>query len=238
MSFDEVMDIIRRAEALWKEAGDDPSEQQYYDCVSLLKLAINKADEPIGYLHSILAQVHFEVNNYPAAWQEAENALSLDCDDFVSQFIMTVIAFSIYADAREESQNKSMGFMDTLNAIISIPKGYQQGQEAGRKIGASIGSKQYEKQAQETFMKELENSVNLFKRICNQGIDGYNFIDFSNKLMKMGDGLAKNGVNLDENLNLYSLVANIPIDNVSFKTDDEKNNIQTIQMIANGRLKL
>ncbi len=236
MSFDEVMDIMQRAIAQWKEAGENPSERQYYDFVSLVKLAINKADEPIGLLHSVLAQVHFDVDNFTDAWQEAENALSLDHDDFKAQHIKTIIAYAIYVDATEESQSKEMGFMDTLSAIISFPKGYQQGRETGRRIGEAIGSKQYAKQAQETFFQELKNSVDQFKRICSQGIEANDFIGFSRRLIKMGDGLSETGIKLDENLNLYALVANIPEGNISFKTDEEKNNIKTIQLIAQGRL--
>ena len=238
MSLDEVQDIMQRAMALWKEAGENPSEHQYYDFVSLVKLAINKADEPIGFLHSVLAQVHFDVNNFADAWQEAENALSLDGDDFKAQLIKTIISYAIYADATEESQNKKMGFMDTLSVIISIPKGYQQGQAAGRKLGEAMGSKQYAKQAQATFFQELKNSVDQFKRICSQGIEASDFIGFSRRLMKLGDGISETGIKLDHSLNLYALVANIPTDNISFETDEEKNNIKTTQLIAQGRLTL
>lgn len=238
MSLDEVRDIMQRAMTLWKKVGDNPSEREYYDFVSLVKLAISKADEPIGFLHSVLAQVHFDVDNFADAWQEAENALALDSDDFKAQHIKTIIAYAIYADATEESNSKKMGFMDTLTTIMSIPKGYQQGHEAGKRIGEAIGSKQYANQAQKKFFEELKNSVEQFRRICSQGIEASDFINFSRRLIKMGDGISETGIKLDDSLNLYRLVANIPIENISYETDEEKNEIETTKLIAQGRLTL
>ena len=81
MSFEESMDTMRRALMLWKKAGDNPSERQYYDFVSLATLAISKAGEPVPGFHSILTQVHFDMDNFPAAWQEAEKTLAIDKDD-------------------------------------------------------------------------------------------------------------------------------------------------------------
>lgn len=238
MSINEAIDITRRAMTLWKNAGENPSEQAYYDFVSLMQIAIEKAGEPTAFLHSILAQVHFDMNNFPASWEEADKTLAIDIDDFAAQHIKTIITYSLYADSLEVAQNKSMGFWDTLSTIGNIRNGYRQGQESGRKIGESIGSKRQANRAKDMLYEEVRNLVELYKRICTQGIAAAEFINYSRILLKLGDGLSETDLNFKESMNFYLLVANIPIDQITFNSDEERDNVQTMQLIAQGRLTL
>lgn len=238
MTFEESMDIMRRALTLWQQAGDNPSERQYYDFVSLVTVAINKAGEPVAGFHSILAAVHFDMNNFPAAWQEAEKTLTIDADDFKAQHIKSMIAFAMYAESMEQAQSKKMGFMDTIGAFANMTKGYRQGQEAGRKIGEALGSKRNAKQTKTLFVQEMANLAALFKRICNQGIGASDFIEFSRRLIKMADGLSEFGIPLEGDMNLYALVANVSMSKISCETDKEKDSVQTTQLIAQGRMSL
>lgn len=238
MTFEESMDIMRRALTLWQQAGDNPSERQYYDFVSLVKVAIGKAGEPVAGFHSILAAVHFDMNNFPAAWEEAEKTLTIDADDFKAQWIKSMIAFAIYAESMDQAQSKKMGFMDTIGALVNMTKGYRQGQETGRKIGEAIGSKRNANQAKTLFVQEIANLATLFKRICSQGIEASNFIESSRRLIKMADGLSEFGIPLEGDMNLYALVANISISKIAYETDEEKDEVQTTQLIAQGRMSL
>ncbi len=236
MSFEESMEIMQRAVKLWQQVDQEPSEQQYHDFVSLVSLAINKAGEPVAIYHSILSQVHFDVGNYPDAWQEAEKTLAIADDDFKAQCIKSIIAYAFYSDAMEESQNKKLGLMDTLGVLSNMTQGYRKGEEAGRKIGEAIGSKKNAAQAKTLFAQEMKNLVTVYKKVCANGIDAEDFLDYSQRLIKMADGLGKSGISLEGEMNLYALVANTPTDQIVCETDEEKENIKTAQLIAQGRM--
>lgn len=67
MSLEESLTIAEKALKLWEKVGENPTEREYYDFVSLVRLAIQRAGEPVAALHLMLAQVHFDVDNFEAA---------------------------------------------------------------------------------------------------------------------------------------------------------------------------
>lgn len=242
MSFEESLEIMQEALVLWQKAGENPSEREYYDFVSLAQLAINRAGEPVAAYHSILAQVHFDVDNFPDAWEEAEKTLSIDRDDFKAQLIKVFIAFGFYHEILENTQRKKQGIWGAMKEVVSASRqgvsGTMAAGKAGGKIGDALGSLSAPGQAKKSLLKEVDYLIDIFERICKKSLPASQFIEFSRRLVKLSDGLNESGIVLNKGVNLYALVAKAPIDNLVYENDDEKNLVKTTRHIAEGRMTL
>lgn len=242
MSFEESLDIMRQALTLWQKAGDNPSEREYYDFVSLAQLAIQRAGEPVSAYHSILAQVHFDVDNFSAAWEEAEKTLEIDDNDFKAQLIKVFIAFGLYADIQEDTQRKKQGIWGAVKDVVSASKQGVRGTlaagRAGARIGDALGSAFAPGQAKKSLLQEVERLIGIFEWLCSNEITAGEFVEFSQRLIKLGDGMKENRIVLGQGRTLYGAVANAPIDKVSYESDEQKQNVRTTQLIAQGRMSL
>jgi len=233
---------MKQALILWQKAGDNPSERQYYDFVSLAQLAIKQAGEPVSYYHSVLAQVHFDVDNFPAAWEEAEKTLAIDENDFKAQLIKVFIAFGLYSEIQENTQKKKQSFWGSVKDVVSASKQGVRGTlaagRAGARIGDALGSVFAPGQAKKSFLQEVERLVGIFDRLCKNEIAAEDFIEFSQRLIKLGDGLNKHGITLGQGRTLYGIVANASINNVVYKSDEQRQSVRTTQLISQGRMSL
>jgi hypothetical protein len=239
MSFEESLDIMRQALNLWKKAGDHPSERQYLDFVSLAQLAINRAGQPVSGYHSILAQAHFDFFNLPAAWDEAEKTLAIDENDFKAQLIKVFIAFALYGKTAEDTQSKKQGIWGAFNDVINASKqgvrGTAAAGRAGGKLGDALASLFAPGQAKKSLLQELERLIKVFERLCQQGIEASDFVEFSQRLIKLNDGMKEFGISLSSGMTMYDVVANAPIVNVIYESDEQRQSVRTIQLIAHGR---
>lgn len=242
MSFEESLDIMRQALNLWKKAGDNPSERQYYDFVSLAQLAIKRAGEPVSGYHSILAQVHFDVDNFPAAWEEAEKTLAIDENDFKAQLIKVFIAFGLYGEVQEDTQRKKQGIWGAVKDVVSASKQGVRGTlaagRAGARIGDALGSAFAPGQAKKSLLQEIERLIGIFDQLCRSEIAAGDFIEFSQRLIKLGDGLREYGITIGQGRTLYGIVANVPISNVAYESEEQRQSVRTTQLIAQGRMSL
>ena len=242
MPSEESIKILQRAIALWKKAGDNPSEREYRDFISLIQLAIQKAGEPLSIAHSMLAQVHFDVDNFPAAWEEADRTLALDPDDFKCQSIKTLISFAVYWQIEEDSQEKRKGFWGAVGDLVGATKQGVRGTfaagRAGKRIGEALTSGLGPAPAKKKAFEELGKLINVFNRNCSNGITAYHFVDYSRKLIKLADGLLESGLRLDRSMNLYAIVASVPLGNITCESNEEREQVETVRLVAEGRMSL
>lgn len=242
MSFEESLDIMRQALNLWQKAGDNPSERQYNDFVSLAQLAIKRAGEPVSGYHSILAQVHFDVDNYPAAWEEAEKTLAIDENDFKAQLIKVFIAFGLYGEIQEDTRRKKQGIWGAFKDVVSASKQGVQGTlaagRAGARIGDALGNAFAPGQAKKSLLQETERLIGIFNRLCKSELAAGDFIEFSQRLIKLGDGMKEYGIALGQGQMLYGVVASAPINNMSYESNEQRQSVRTTQLIAQGRMSL
>lgn len=239
MSFEESIDIMRQALTLWQKAGQNPTERQYNDFVSLTQLAIKRAGEPVAGYHSILAQVHFDVDNFPAAWEEADKTLAIDENDFKAQLIKTYIAFGLYGEIQEDAQRKKRGIwggvQDVINASRQGVRGTRAAGQAGARIGDALGSAFAPGQAKKSLLREVDALIAIYERRCMTEIECDDYVDFSEKLIGLADGLREYGITLNRGANLYDVVARAPITNVICESDEQRQEVRTTQFIAQGR---
>lgn len=242
MSLEESLAIAEKALKLWEKVGENPTEREYYDFVSLVQLAIKRAAEPVAGLHLLLAQVHFDVDNFEAAWNEAEKTLSIDENDFEAQLIKVFVAFGLYAEILADTQVKKRGIWgaakDVVNASRQGVRGTFAAGRAGARIGDALGSAFAPGRAKKQFLQEADRLIEIFQRLCEWGITADRFTEFSQRLIKLGDGLDKHGIVLNKSVSLYAVVANVPGESISYETADDRDNVQTIQLIAQGRMSL
>ena len=240
MSFEESIDLLQDALKMWATAGENPNERQYLDFVSLVNLAIKKADEPFAIGHSMLAQVHFDMDNFEGAWHEAEIALSIDPNDFKSQLLKAIISFAIYAEVVDQSRANRSGLFGAVRDLTKARgiSGMSSSFQAGHKIGTALGSIFAPGQASKRFHEEYEKLASIYRKLCSTGIAAYDFIDFSPRLIKLMDGINESRLKIDRSLNLYSLVAQAQTDHIIYDNEDHKEQIKNIKRIAEGRMTL
>jgi hypothetical protein len=133
MPSEESIEIMRKAMKLWSAAADNPTEKQYRDTVSLVNLSIKKAGEPFSFAHSILARIHFDVQNYQDAWDSAESALALDSYDYHAQLIKVYLSFQLTAEAIEDAKQKRSGGWTAIGDIFKS-KGMGDSYRVGEKL--------------------------------------------------------------------------------------------------------
>ena len=231
MPSEQTIDILMKALDIWQAAGENPTERQYLDTISLISLAIKKEPEPIPFAHSMQAQIHFDVDNYDAAWDAAENTLSLDPYDYKAQLIKVYIAFAYTVEAMEDIENQG-GIFSTVGGLFRSRGGYQ----AGHQLGSAIANRSNAKNLKKIFNVEFLNLIKIYDHMANNGYAASDFTDFSNKLIKLADGIYESPRVLEDEINIFALVAESPIDNLDFETDDEREQLETIQLIAEGRM--
>ena len=236
MSVEEANKVALRAIRLWQRVQDNPTERDYNDFVSLMQLAIKQAGQPVAPYHAILAQCHFDVNNFAAAWQEAGIALSLDADDYKSQYIRALIAYANYVELADQAKEKDLGVMGTLGQFRNIGGGYKRGYQAGYTIGDMIGTKRSRDQALKLFGTELAKMLDIFRRITRQGMPSNEFEAILRDLLRFADGIAAAQIKLTKEYDVYALVANAPVDNIEIEDDEQAEEIETIKLIAQARM--
>ena len=236
MTLDEAVSIATKALNTWRAQGNDHTRMQYLNFVSLMNVAIKKADEPVAYFHTLLAEMHYDMENLEEAWLEANKSLSIDPLAFSAQIVKTYIATDLFEYSRNNAQEKKMGFSETINVFSKMTKGFNQGREAGTRIGETIASKRQLVQNRKTFEDELSNLLKVYRAQYEDEIEGYQFMQFSQHMVNLADVLVEHNLGSDEIASMYKLVAEFPLDTVSFTDDQELDEARTLQLAAQGRL--
>lgn len=235
MPTQESIDIMRKAMNLWSAAADNPTEKQYRDTVSLIQLAIKKAGEPVPLAHSVLARIHFDVENYEAAWEAAEATLALDEYDYHAQLIKVYLMYHLTVQAVEEAHEKRSGGWGAIGEIFRS-KGIGDSFRAGEKLGAALTSGMGVGKMKRGLTEGVEKLVVIFQSMWQDGSDASEVVKFGNRLIKLADGMSETPGMLDRDINLYQVVADLQPDNLNYETEEERENVDTLRLIAEGRM--
>lgn len=236
MTLDEAVSIATKALNAWRAQGDDHTRSQYLNFISLMNMAIKKAGEPVSYFHTLLAEMHYDMENLEEAWGEANKSLAIDPLAFSAQIVKTYIAADLYEYSRNEAQEKKMGFSETISVISKMTKGFNQGREAGSRIGETIASKRVLAQNRKMFEEELASLLKVYRAQYEDEIEGYQFLQFSQQMVSFADVLVEHNLESDDIATMYKLVAEFPLDAVSFADDQELDEAGTLQLAAQGCL--
>ena len=234
MANQESIDILLKAVDLWKKAADNPTEKQYRDTVSLIQLAIKKSSEPLSIGHSMLAQIHFDMDNFGAAWDASEQGLILDPHDYKSQLIRVIIAFAYANEAQGHAQEQRGGLFGVIGGVFRS-KGFTENYRAGQKLGEALASGIAPNRLKKLFNEELKKLLAVFQYMCTNGCQASDFLEFASRLTKLADGIYENSKLLDSRVNIYDLIANAPTERIECETEDEQQLVETTQLIAEGR---
>lgn len=234
MSSEESIDILLKATRLWKTYGENPTEKQYRDVVSLITLAIKKADEPLAIAHSMLAQIHFDMENYEAAWGAAEQTTLIDPDDFKSQLIKVFVSYAYASDAAESASAQRGGMLSAITSLFQA-RGYKDGYTAGKRLADALTGGMSAGKLKKLFNEELVKLIATFERKCAKGCLASEFLEFASRLTKLADGIYQTPKLVETHKNLYRLVAEAPIEKVECESEEERQNVEMAKLIAEGR---
>jgi len=144
--------------------------------------------------------------------------------------IRVYIAFAYTWDAIEVAESHG-GLLGGIGKLIQARGGYQ----AGEEFGSGVAHRKNAKNLKQVANSEFSQLISLYQHMSKNGSTASDFIDFSQKLITLADGIYSNPKILENNINIYALVANSPINKLDFETDEEKEQIEMIQLIAEGR---
>jgi hypothetical protein len=86
------------------------------------------------------------------------------------------------------------------------------------------------------FTEEVEKLVVIFQYMWQEGSDASEIVTFGNRLIKLADGISETLGVLDKEINLYKIVADMQSDNLNYETDEERESVETLRLIAEGRM--
>lgn len=200
MPSEQSIDLLMKALNLWQSAGENPTEKQYRDTISLIALAIKKEPEPFPIAHSMQAQIHFDMDNFDAAWNAAENTLSLDPYDYKAQLIKVYVAFAYTWGAIENAEAQG-SVLSAVGGLIRNRGGYQ----AGHRFGSAVAAKKEVKNLKKVANVEFSNLITLYGYMTENATLASTFIDFSQKLLKLADGIYESPRILENDINIVSI---------------------------------
>lgn len=256
MTSEQSFDIVFEAMDLWKTAGENPTEKQYQDVVSLITLAIKKESGPFPIAHSLIAKIHFDMGNFVAAWDAATNTLLLDPNDLYAQFIKMYVALGYTWEAMDTTETQGI-MLNAFGKSVRFRSGYGTGNKFGSAVtqvrsivarlfdvhgvGYKLGNPVFDRNNVENLKKitntEFARLIAIYQHLANNGINASEFIPFSRGLIDLADSIYENPYKvIEEDVNIYKLVAHTPIEKLDFETEEEKEQLETIQLIAKGKM--
>jgi tetratricopeptide (TPR) repeat protein len=189
----------------------DADESTYRDAVALLLMAIESAGEPFPRAHSILASLCYDLKEFEQAERHANTALNYDSSEFTAQYIKTLMA----AD--------NMTWLKSPLAVL---------QAGAFSIGYAVTNTMT---TQSRFKKEAGQLILIFKELCSEGIDGDEFVRYSQQLKGIADWISKNKVPMKEIMqSMYAVIVNAPMDTISCDDNVTLTEVKKIRLLAQG----
>jgi len=220
----EALDVFERAKNKLFKAGEggDVDNSVIQDVMSLVALAINKANAPFPRAHSVLSILLEQVGNEKEALKHANIALQQDPNEFRAQFVKIDVSMKGVRIRKLGVGDFIDNDRDIASAIVgSVFKGL-----------FSLGSAAHAATTQMNFKTEILALVEIFNNLCQTSIDANEYIYMSDMLISLGDVL-KDAPMPGGKPNLYQEIVNIPLDRIVI--GDMKDEVMDIRDKAEGR---
>lgn len=212
--FDQALDVLDAAE----QSGDPKGMK---DAASLLSLSIKTAGEPFPAAELALAMTAVRLQDAKTALAYADLVLKHDVPmsdlSFEAQLVRVDIALA------------------KVKYIKGGVLGWAQLADQGGYVGLLMGIFQTT-DTQGQFRLELERLVKIFTQLCTLPRPASEFIGHAETLINIADIVRDNNVPMrGKRIQLYEVVANASVANLSYENDDEKKKVSLTQSIAAGR---
>lgn len=190
------------------------------DAISLLSESIRVANAPFPRAHALRAMLYIDLEEYEAAWNEADRALELDPDEFRAQNVKTSIAGG---SVRVADTGIVKGIFKIFTAR-SARESYQTSYD----ISAA-------KSSQRRFKKEVIKLLQIFERLCAKPLEASEYLYYAETLIDLADSIIQNHIPIDRNVNIYRSVALTPVENLMYESLEQKREVNRIRTLAKGR---
>ncbi len=205
---DEAADFFNQAVELIQNAEQHSYDRACRDAISLLSLAISKAGIPFPPGHALKAILYLDIEEYEAAWNEANQALKLDPNQFRAQYVKTRIAGG---SVQVADTNLIGRLVKVFGKYGSVRESYETGYQLS-----------VEHTSQRRFKREVIKLLEIFQRLCAEPLKASEYLCYTEMMIELADVIIQNRIPLNRRANIYSCVASTPVNNLVYKTDDEK----------------
>jgi len=230
---DESIDLFTQAIDIMKVAGDNPTERQYRDALSLMSLAAQKAGEPFPLVHLAMAQTYYDMGDLDGAWNAATNTLQHQQDNFEAQLIKVCVAADTVQIVDKDDGGTAGSAWRLIRAMFSgsSRSSYHAGKEFGeRAVGGAVA-----KQTQTRFKNEVLTLLRIFERLCANGLSSDLFLKYAHDLIGVADAINKHGIPFRSEVNVYAVISRVPVDKLTYADEQQRQEVVKFQRIAEGR---
>ncbi len=213
----DAIDHYQRARTLEKQNKGEMKITLIKDILSELALAIKKADAPFPEAQAMGARFFFKIEDWRNAEYNANIALQQDHNQFYAQQVKIDLAWNSIVEKVQKgtnSVNSSSGLILTL--LIS-----------------SVGMSRVNS-ALTDMKNEVVKLVDIFRRICETGVESNEYLRMSVVLIEWGDIFQDIPSFPSGRPNLYAEVVNIPMEKIN-KMEGMDQQVSEIRRKAEGR---
>jgi hypothetical protein len=93
--------------------------------------------------------------------------------------------------------------------------------------------------SQSRFKAETEKLLAIFSNVCQEEIEAIEFLYFAEQLMSVADLILETKLSMPGgNPPIYAGIANVPLSNIVYESSDERQEVNKMRRIAEGRKRL
>lgn len=225
------------AEALFDQAFEmlpdtgNASPRVSRDIIALLSLAIQRANQVFPEAQAMKAKMHYNLEEYSLAWEEANNAIRHDNNNFRAQMVKVFIAM----DGIQVTQKKGgiLGFLWMTLKTTFTAKTVREGWSSGKSWGEETTEAAI---SQGRAKSEIRKLLSIFDNLCGPGQDAGECLLLMGVLKNVADVLVEGCLLPEISKEIYSHIAYASIQSLSDATQDERREIEQLRLLAKGRL--
>jgi len=230
MSKEEALEFFYQGIEILENAGENLSDRDRRDAISMLSLATQKVDNVFPRAHSLLSMLYYEHEDAKSADRHASTALEQDEDEFRAQFVKMQIAADnvqvLSGNVAGSIMPRGIGAKHLFGSVFRAGK-------------AAVASGQVTA-TQMKFKNEVNKLIEIFQRICSyEEVPAMEFTYCAGQLMSLADFIVEHNMPMPGGKpNIFSVIANSSTANLAYDEEygeQERNEVNRVKRLAEGR---